>query len=320
MTICQGLRLFLLSLSFAASSTWAQTTTHLWPTVLFIKGQDLCQYEDAYASSRSAQVSEITSQLKDLMRMGASTPEGLDALLAIDSLVDKNRSLATTGTRMDITLEASLKAYLDRMYLGFSPKDIRLQFFNPAPLNEVLKTLRENPRNGVISNQQLAALSGFVWGTYAYGPGCKGDLVVTVHVEIHGGNSVSFQAQGKPENVMSLIAAEMVRHFQRTTFPTAVVMGEKTLVLIGTAGSPINKAPTPQIAERSCTLIKARLPTQDEYEFLSIMGDWNNGVSLDHKVWAMSSNRVLAPDMRNPSPVRGHVDVNYEEVYFYCVR
>jgi hypothetical protein len=206
------------------------------------------------------------------------------------------------------------------MYMGFSPKDIRLQFFNPAPLNEVLKTLRENPRSGVISNQQLAALSGFVWGTYAYGPGCKGDLVVTVHVEIHGGNSVSFQAQGKPETVMSLIAADMVRHFQRTTFPTAVVMGEKTLVLIGTAGSPINKAPTPLIAERSCTLIKARLPTQDEYEFLSIMGDWNNGVSLDHKVWAMSSNRVLAPDMRNPSPVRGHVDVNYEEVYFYCVR
>jgi hypothetical protein len=151
MTICQGLRLFLLSLSVSTCSVWAQTTTYLWPTVLFIKGQDLCQYEDAYASGRSAQVNEITSQLKELMRLGASTPEGLDALLSIDGLVDKNRNLATAGTRMDITLEASLKAYLDRMYMGFNPKDMRLQFFNPAPLNEVLKTLRENPRNGVIS-------------------------------------------------------------------------------------------------------------------------------------------------------------------------
>jgi hypothetical protein len=320
MTLCQRLRLGLLALSWISCSAWAQTTTYLWPTVLFVKGQDLCQYEDAYASSRSAQVTEITTQLKELMRLGASTPEGLDALLTIDNMVDKNRSMATAGTRMDITLEASLKAYLDRMYMGFNAKDIRLQFFNPAPLNEVLKTLRENPRGGAISSQQLAALSGFVWGTYAYGLGCKGDLVVTVHVEIHGGNSVSFQAQGKPETVMSLIAADMVRHFQRTTFPTAVIMGEKTLVLVGTAGTPINKAPTPLIAEKSCYLIKARLPTQDEYEFLSIMGDWNNGVSLDHKVWAMSNNRVLAPDMRNPTPVRGHVDVNYEEVYFYCVR
>jgi hypothetical protein len=29
---------------------------------------------------------------------------------------------------MDVTLEASLKAYLDRMYLGFNTKDIKLQF------------------------------------------------------------------------------------------------------------------------------------------------------------------------------------------------
>jgi hypothetical protein len=143
---------------------------------------------------------------------------------------------------------------------------------------------------------------------------------VTIHVELNNGMTVSFQAQGKPETVMSAIAADIVRHFQRTTFPTVVMMGDKSLVLLGAAGKPINVAPTPQIAERSCVLIKARLPTVDEYEFLSILGDWNNGVSLDHKLWALSGNRVLNPDTRNPSPVRTPAEVNHMPVNFFCVR
>jgi hypothetical protein len=163
-------------------------------------------------------------------------------------------------------------------------------------------------------------LSGIAWGTYSYGPGCHGDLLVTLHIELNNGTTASFQAQGKPETVMSVIAADIVRHFQRTTFPTVVMMGDKPLVLLGAAGQPINTAPNPLIAERSCALIKARLPTVDEYEYLSILGDWHNGVSLDHMLWALAGNRVLNPDTRNPSPVRTPADVNHMPVNFYCVR
>lgn len=299
---------------------WAQNNTYLWPTVMFVKGQDLCQFEESYGTTRIEQINEMTGQLKDLMRYGASTREGLDALLSLDGLTDRHRAQATAGTRMDVTLEASLKAYLDRMYLGFNQKDIKLQFFNPGPLSDLVKSLREHQRQDKLDLQQLSVLSGLAWGTYAYGPGCKGDLLVTLHIELVNGTGVSFQSQGKPETVMAAIAADMVRYFQRTTFPTTVMMGDKSLILVGTAGSPINTAPNPVVAEKSCTLIKARLPTLDEYEFLSIKGDWNNGVSLDHKIWALSGNRVLNPDTRNPTPVRTHADNNYESVYFYCVR
>lgn len=305
---------------FLSFMAWSQSSTYLWPTILFVKGQDLCQFEESYGTTRIEQVNEMTGQLKDLMRYGATTSEGVSALLNLDAMTDRQRAQATAGNRMDVTLEASLKAYLDRMYLGFSPSDVKLKFFNPGPLGELIKNLREHQRQDKLNVQQLSVLSGIAWGTYAYGPGCKGDVLVTIHIELVNGTGVSFQAQGKPETVMSAIAADMVRYFQRTSFPSVVMMGDKSLILVGTAGSPVNTAPNPVIAERSCALIKARLPTLDEYEFLSVKGDWNNGISLDHKLWAMSGNRVLNPDTRNPTPVRTPADTNYEAVSFYCVR
>ncbi|WP_310610717.1 hypothetical protein [Limnohabitans sp.] len=305
---------------FLSFMAWSQSSTYLWPTILFVKGQDLCQFEESYGTTRIEQVNEMTGQLKDLMRYGATTSEGVSALLNLDAMTDRQRAQATAGNRMDVTLEASLKAYLDRMYLGFSPSDVKLKFFNPGPLGELIKNLREHQRQDKLDVQQLSVLSGIAWGTYAYGPGCKGDVLVTIHIELVNGTGVSFQAQGKPETVMSAIAADMVRYFQRTSFPSVVMMGDKSLILVGTAGSPVNTAPNPVIAERSCALIKARLPTLEEYEFLSVKGDWNNGISLDHKLWAMSGNRVLNPDTRNPTPVRTPADTNYEAVSFYCVR
>jgi hypothetical protein len=298
----------------------AQNAYYLWPTVLFVKGQDLCQFEEGFGATRKEQVNDMASQLKDLMRYGATTREGIEALFNLDAMVDKNRGQSLATSRMDVTLEASLKAFLDRMYLGFNQQDIKLQFVDPSPLSDLIKRLRDQERQDTVDVQQLALLSGLAWGTYSYGPGCRGDLLVTIHIELNNGTTVSFQAQGKPESVMSAIAADIVRYFQRTTFPTIVMMGDKPLVLVGAAGKPINTAPSPAIAERSCTLIKARLPTVDEYEFLSILGDWNNGVSLDHKLWALSGGWVLNPDTRNPSPVRTPAEVNHMPVNFFCVR
>ena len=311
---------FIFLLSVCASGVGAQNAYYLWPTVLFVKGQDLCQFEEGFGATRKEQVNDMASQLKDLMRYGASTQEGMQALINLDAMVDKNRGQSLAASRMDVTLEASLKAYLDRMYLGFNPQDIKLQFVDPSPLSDLIKRLHDQERQDTVDVQQLALLSGIAWGTYSYGPGCRGDLLVTIHIELNNGTTASFQAQGKPETVMSAIAADIVRHFQRTTFPTIVMMGDKPLVLLGAVGKPINTAPTPAIAERSCVLIKARLPTVDEYEFLSILGDWNNGVSLSHMLWALSGNRVLNPDTRNPTPVRTPAEVNHLPVNFYCVR
>ena len=94
----------------------------------------------------------------------------------------------------------------------------------------------------------------------------------------------------------------------------------RILVLVGAPGSSINQAPNPGIAREACKMVQARLPTEKEYEYLSILGDWNGGVSLDHMFWALPDQQVLSPDTRNPTPVRSHAEVQFATVNFYCVK
>ena len=74
------------------------------------------------------------------------------------------------------------------------------------------------------------------------------------------------------------------------------------------------------IAKQACQMVQARLPTENEYEYLSILGDWNGGVSLNHMFWALPDRQVLSPDTRNPTPVRSHAEVQFAPVNFYCVK
>ena len=312
---------FSLWLALAASTTsYAAAPLSLWPTIPFIRGQDLCQFQDAYGKSRNELAQEMAGRLKDLLSFGAEADDALDSLLAIDALIDKNRRLASSGQAMDLTLEASLRAALDGLYREIKPKDRKLTFLNPIPLLDMLRELRSAQRQSTLNQQQLAKISGFAWGTYAYGPGGRGDLLVTLHIELGSGASHSFQAQGRPESVMTAVAAQMFKQAQRTVFPSVVSMGKKSLTLLGAPGSPIGMAPTPAVAEAACAASRGRLPLWDEYEFLSALGEWSGGIALDHSYWALADGHVLAPDLRNPSPVRHPEDVNSNEIYFYCVR
>jgi hypothetical protein len=221
---------------------------------------------------------------------------------------------------MDITLEATLKASVNSLSRNITPQNTRLEFANPASHEDILDSLRKNQRFDSKDIALLSKVKGFVWGTYSYSPGCKGDVLVTLHVVLPKGESVSFQDVGKPETVMRKIAAQMVMHFQKTSFPSMVIMGKRILVLVGAPGSSINQAPNPSIARQACQMVQARLPTENEYEYLSILGDWNGGVSLNHLFWALPNRQVLSPDTRNPTPVRSHAEVQFAPVNFYCVK
>jgi len=298
----------------------AATPLALWPTVPFIRGQDLCQFQDAYGKTRNELALDMARRLKDLFGAGLASADAVGILISIDGLIDKNRSMATAGLGMDVTLESSLKAAIDGFYRRINPKEKKLLFVNPAPLLDLLRDLRTEKRQGSLNLSQLAKISGFAWGTYAYSPGCRGDIMATIHVELTSGASYSFQAQGRPESVMASVGAQMFEFFQRTQFPSVVRMGAKSLTLVGAPGSPIGVAPSPVVAQSACDLSQARLPSFEEYEFLSALGDWNGGVSLGHQLWALADNHILAPDLRNPSPVRHPEDVNSTEIYYYCVK
>lgn len=292
----------------------------LWPSIPFVRGADLCQYQDAYSRSRSALMREMSAQVKELVFLGATADEALVPLVVIDGLITKNRALAAGGPGWDVTLESAVKSALDQLMREASPRVRKIGFYNPGPLTDLLNNLREQRRRGALDTRMLGRVSGVAWGTYSFASGCRGDIVLTVHVELRSGETFSFSGAGLPETAAYIVASRMFTAFQSTRFPSTVMLGNKHLTLVGTPAGPVTHTPTPADGESACVAMSARLPTAEEYEQLSLLGDWSGGVSLKHDIWALSAGKVLAPDLRNPSPVRSADEVRGQELHFYCVR
>jgi len=314
---CFGVGAFLTAAMLAHAQSSAPA---LWPSIPFIRGADLCQYQDAYSRSRSSLMREMSAQVKDLVFLGATAEEALVPLVVIDGLITKNRALAAGGPGWDVTLEAAIKSSLDQMMREASPRVRKIGFYNPASLVELLSNLREQRQRGALDSRMLGRVSGVAWGTYTFASGCKGDIFLTVHIELRSGETFSFSGSGLPETAAYMVASRMFTAFQTTRFPSEVLLGSKKITLMGTPGGPVTHTPTPADGERACASMSARLPSAEEYEQLSLLGDWSGGVSLKHDVWVLANGKVLAPDLRNPSPIRSVDEVRGQDLHFYCVR
>ena len=294
---------------------------YLWPQIPFVRGKDLCQYHDAYGRTKSEQMAELTHSVKSLIREGVESKYIVAILNALDHQINQQRSVAGSSPGMDVMLSGSVKASLDRVYRDRSPQNRKVMFFNPAPLNELLRLMRDPQKQVSWDPQLMRSLSGVAYGTYSYAPSCRGEILVTLHIDLSCGNTHHFQAQGFPEQVMYSIGQQVFETFQQTQFPSKVKIGSKSLELVGAPGATIGKAPSPRSADMACKAIQARLPTEDEYEYLSNLGDWNGGVTCSRsKLWAMSGNMVMAPDLPNPSPVSPVSEFPGQEFSYYCVR
>ena len=292
----------------------------LWPTVPFVRGQDLCQYQDSYGRSRSQQTQDMSRLLGELIRNGADTQQSTQLLHTMDRLIDHGRRLATTGYGMDVLLEGSFKAALDRLYEEQHPKQRKLSFYNASALQERVRILREQQRQGYLPDVLIKGLTGIAWGTYSYSPNCQGDVVVTLHIETSSGQTLSYQARGLPQWVMGQIGAQVFAQFQKTHFPSQLQYKGKTLELLGSPGTPIGVTSSSRKAEYACTCMQGRLPTVGEYIFLSEMGDWNGGVNSAQGLWALSKARVMAPEMPRPSIVRSSDEFHDVKIQYFCVR
>ena len=306
----------------SSAGTAAQPNiVNIWPQIPFVRGKDLCQYHDAYGRTKSDQMAKITRTVRDLLREGIDSRSTVGLLNVMDGQINQQRTIAGSSPGMDVMLAGTLKASLDRVYRDRNPQIRKFVFFNTAPLNELLRLMRAPQSQLAWDPKLLKSLSGVAYGTYSYAPSCKGDLLVTVHVDLSCGNTYHFQAQGFPEQVMQSIGVQIFETFQQTQFPSKLKIGNKQLELVGAPGSGVSVAPTPRSAEMACKAIQARLPTEDEYEYLSNVGDWNGGVTCSrNKLWAMENNMVMAPDLRNPSPVRSVAEFPGQVFSYYCVR
>jgi hypothetical protein len=310
------------SLMVPSLTVWADHLPRLsiWPTLPFIRGQDLCQYQDAYGQSRAQQAKALSHELGLLLQSGADPKQATELLETVDRLIQRGRTQATTGYGMDMLLEGSFKASLDRIYDEVHPRIRHIEFFNPAPLNELVRELRDQKRQGYLDASMLSGLNTVAWGSYSYSPGCKGDVVVSLHFETAKGQNFNFQARGLPESVMKNIASQAFQQFQKTHFPSTVTYRGQKLQLLGSPGAPIGEVNSPRKAEHACKNINARLPSPGEYVFLTELGDWNGGINASRGFWALSDERVWAPELPNPSPVRSADEIHASDIHYICVR
>ncbi|MGZ3787352.1 MAG: hypothetical protein ACXVLQ_02450, partial [Bacteriovorax sp.] len=285
-----------------------------------IRGADLCQYTDAYGQTRSQYMNDMVKQAKDLMEGGAKGAEALNLLVAFNSLYDKNQEIAVRYQYLDVTLESTLKAYMDQFYRQINPREKKVSFQYVDDIINVVNAAKAGMRDGNIDNNLIKKLDYIAYGTYALGPNCQGDIQVTLHLIGSNGTSESFVATGRPETVMSTIASDIFTLFQRTQFPSQIKIGSKMLTLVGGLNGSVDRVPDPKLAEEACSTLDARLPTSTELDLLNGYGDWSGGVSLNHKIWAMPDDKVFAPDLRNPTPVREKWEVNADEYLYYCVK
>ena len=304
-----------------SSHAEAHTIVNIWPQIPFVRGKDLCQYHDAYGHTKSEQMAEFTRTVRGLLREGADSRNLMALLNTMNDQLNQQRTIAGSSPGMDVMLSGTLKASLDKVYQDRNPQNRYFSFFNASPLNELMRLKRTTQPSAEWDPLLIRGLSGVAYGTYSYAPSCKGDLLVTVHVDLSCGHTYHFQAQGFPEQVMQSIGVQIFETFQRTQFPSKIKIGNQQLELVGSPGSGVGRAPSPRSAEMACKAVNARLPTEDEYDYLSNVGDWNGGVTCARgKLWAMANNKVMAPDLRNPSPVRSAAEFPGQDFSYYCVR
>lgn len=298
--------IFLMSLS-------AHAQISLWPTIPFMRGADLCQFQEAYGQTRQQTMREAADVAYDFLLSG-HYGNAVQLLYRLNDLVTRNRQLATQGNGLDVTLESTLHGYVDRLYVQYKPREKKIQFSHARPLMDVIARQERQ-----VDEALLNRLTGFAYGTYSYAPGCAGDLLVTLTVVSKGGRTETFMAQNKPQLVMGDIASRMFEAYQRTTFPTTLRIRTRTLKLLGGLNNSVDRARTTEQAEVACATLDGRLPTKDEYEAISLYGDWSGGVSLNNGTWALAGGFVYHAPFRT-HPVRQPWEVNAEEYLYYCVQ
>ncbi len=307
----------LMSFSQASFAGTPDKSFRIWPMIPLIRGADLCAYKDAYTSTRSEYMNQMVHLASSLMQEGAYGREALGMIQSFNDTYNKNKALGAKSTLfLDVTLENSFKASLDNLYRRIRPREKRLVFFNTGEALQVI----EAAKSGAIGNPNFDQLGFIVYGTYSFGPSCRGDVLVTLHFIERNGAIESFQGQGTPETVMNVLAEQIFSHYQRTRFPVTVSNEGRPLTVIGALNGDIGVTIGVRAAERACKSLQARLPTAKELELLEAYGEWNGGVNLGRQPWSIAGDYVFHPVMRNPSPVRSETSLNDKEFLYICVK
>jgi hypothetical protein len=153
-------------------------TTHynIWPSIPFQRGADLCKYKDAYGETRTEYMKKMVGLAKDLLGANADATEALKMLTAFNEMYDRNQEMAMKSGNMDITLESTLKSYVDQLYRENTPRVKKLSFTNVNDIVDVINNIKYGRRDELLTKRMLSSLDFIGYGTYALAPNCRGDM------------------------------------------------------------------------------------------------------------------------------------------------
>ena len=99
--------LLLLALVGEAALAQAARPIQIWPTIPFVRGKDLCQYQENYAKTKNEQSKDMLQNVVALIREGAKEALAFGIVQAMDDMENANRAQANAGLGMDVLLEGS---------------------------------------------------------------------------------------------------------------------------------------------------------------------------------------------------------------------
>jgi hypothetical protein len=309
-------------LSYANLAVSSNDATHIWPSIPFVRGADLCAYHQAYSQTRMQYMREMTSMAQSLMRSGAYGSEALEMLLTFDAMYDKNLSLATRHQYLDVTLENTLRGYLDQYYRDLKPREKKIIFTHTSSIAQIIAAARSGQRVGNLPANAFAYLDFIAYGSYAFAPDCKGDIQVTLTLVGKGGQTETFIGHGRPAIVMGQIASKIFERFQRTRFPSRLKIGTRVVTLVGGFNGSVDKVTHLETARMACETQEARLPTASELLMIDAYGDWSGGVGVGRVPWIVQNSSQSDVLIYHPS-LRRVVktwEINEKEYNYYCIK
>lgn len=309
-----------ISLSLLFCSNLMAKPSFIWPSTPFIRGLDACGYHQAYSQTRFEYMQDMTQLATELMSYGALGSEALEMLINFDALYEKHKALAVQGRFLDVTLENTLKAFLDSFYNNpqYRTRTRNVYFKHANPVAIILRQARRNT-NVNVPNNILDHVDYVAYGSYTLAPNCQGNINATLTLVGKDNITETFQATGRPTVVMSSIAAQIFNRFQQTKFPSKLRIGSRTITLLGALNGRVDTVRSVKVAKQSCTILGGRLPSESELEIIDSYGDWNGGVSIGRAVWALHSGKVYHPGLGD-YPVRNVSEVNTRKFNYYCIK
>lgn len=312
--------LFTLSFSMNSFAETKRSAVDIWSSIPFTRGADLCSFQNSYGQSRNEYMQDMIQMATRLMDYGSYGYEALEILKEFENLYNKNKELALRGKHIDVTLESTLKSSLSEIYRQRGIRNQKVNFKQMGSLRRAIDQLNRGQLPDNYNDQDLKNLDYIAYGSYSFSPNCKGKILVTLHLIGKDNRLKSYQSTGDLSTVMAKIAQDILLDFQRSDFPATIRVGSRTITILGALESNIGLVNRVARADQACKLLGGKLPNREELELIDMLGDYNGGISIGRKVWALSGNKVYHPLLQNPTPVRSESEVNTRDFYYYCIR